>query len=121
MPANVVKSLADKSGESIERVEELWDKAQEIVTSEYNITKESDKFYPLVTGILKKMLKITSEDADASITTSTAGLGAGQDGAHYKYMGMVKRNDKKQCKKCKNEKCKCTKNEGFTAWLHKGE
>ena len=117
MPADVVKSLADKSGESIERVEELWNKAQKLVTSEYNITKESDKFYPLVTGILKKMLKIKSEESDASITTTSMG---GADAQHAKYMGMVKRNDTKPCKKCKNKKCKCT-NEGFRNWLHKEE
>jgi len=99
MPADVVKSLADKSGESIERVEELWTKAQKIVKDEYNITKENDKFYPLVTGILKKMLKIT-EDSQASITTTSSG---GENAQHAKYMGMVKRNDTKPKKKKKKK------------------
>jgi len=107
MPADVVKSLADKSGESIKKVEDLFNKAQKIVKDEYNITKESDKFYPLVTGILKKMLKITTEESDGSITTTSMG---GANAQHSKYMGMVKRNDKKK-----------KKNEGFIGWLHKGD
>jgi hypothetical protein len=115
MPANIVKTLADKSGESIERVEELWDKAKLIVKKEYNITKESDKFYALVVGILKKMLKI-NEESDASTTTTSVGLNPGGSGEHKKYMGMVKRNDKKPCKKCKGKECTC---ESFRTWLHK--
>ena len=55
-------------------------------------------------GILKKMLKI-KEESEASITATSMG---GANAQHAKYMGMVKRNDKKKIKK-----------EGFIGWLHK--
>ena len=101
MPANIIKQLADKSGESTKRVEELWDKAKSIVKKEYSdISKEDDRFYALVVGILKKMLKIT-EESNASMTTTSVGVAPGGSGEHKKYMGMVKRHEKK-CK-CKNE------------------
>jgi hypothetical protein len=58
MPNNIVKSFADKTGKDESEVEKLWNKAEEIVKDEYNIEPSVDKFYPLVTGVLKKMLKI---------------------------------------------------------------
>ena len=57
--ANVVKSFADETGKSVAEVEKLWDEAKAIVKKEYPEVKESnDRFYELVTGILKKMLKL---------------------------------------------------------------
>ena len=37
MPPTLVQSFADKSGESVERVEELWNKAKALVKKEYDI------------------------------------------------------------------------------------
>lgn len=50
MPANIVKSFAEKTGKSVAEVEKLWDKAKESA-------KESGQSenYAYITGILKKM------------------------------------------------------------------
>jgi hypothetical protein len=70
MPNSVVKSFSDKSGKSIATVEKLWQAAVESVKKSNPDMKESnDRFYPLVTGLLKKMLKIDEE--------AGAGAGAG--------------------------------------------
>ena len=59
MPSAVVKSFAKKSDKSVKQVEKLWDEAQAIVKKQNpKIKKSSKKFYPLVVGILKKMLKL---------------------------------------------------------------
>ena len=106
MPNNTIKSFADKSGESIERVEELWKKAKALVKKEYNIDDESEKFYPLVTGILKRMLKI-NEEGEPSITTTSVGNASSEGGSanFASYFNMSRRNEpvKKKKKKKKNE------------------
>jgi hypothetical protein len=57
MPSNIVKSFAKKTGKSESEVEKLWDRAKKSAKDQGR--KETDpKFYNLVTGILKKMLKI---------------------------------------------------------------
>tara|TARA_R110002020_G_scaffold90534_3_gene220439 strand:+ start:1464 stop:1997 length:534 start_codon:yes stop_codon:yes gene_type:complete len=59
MPNNIVKSFSDKTGKSEEEVERLWNKSEQIVKKEYELSAEDEgKFYSLVTGILKNMLKI---------------------------------------------------------------
>lgn len=64
MPNNVVKSFAEKSGKSVEKVESLWKKAKSIVKKEYpDVTPESDKWYKLVTGTLKNMLGLKESQA----------------------------------------------------------
>jgi hypothetical protein len=57
MPANIVKSFADKTGKSEAEVEKLWNKAKEIAAD--NGHKED---YEYITGILKKMLSINEHD-----------------------------------------------------------
>lgn len=99
MPSDVVKSFADKTGKSIKTVEDLWDKAIEIVKKEYDIPENDDRFYKLVTGILKKMLKIEGDlEEEPSITTTSSSLGT--TGSFSKYAGLNKRN---KFKKKKNE------------------
>lgn len=56
MPSATLKSLAKKSGHTMERAEHLWDEAKGIVKKEYKIGKKNKKFWPLVVGITKKML-----------------------------------------------------------------
>jgi|TARA_R100000278_G_scaffold113048_1_gene91065 hypothetical protein len=61
MPSPLIKSFSDKSGKSEKEVEELYKDAEEIVKDRYsNVEKESDRYYALVVGILKNMLKIES-------------------------------------------------------------
>jgi hypothetical protein len=60
MPVDSVSSLAKKAGTSVDKAEELWKKAKAIVDKEYkDVKKDSDKYYQLVVGVLKKSLGIT--------------------------------------------------------------
>jgi hypothetical protein len=58
MPTPLVKKLAADSGESISRVEHLWSRAKRIVKKEYDYSEDSGRFWKLVYGITKKMLKL---------------------------------------------------------------
>jgi len=117
MPAPALQSLADKAGVSMDRAEELWKKAEGIVKKEYPKVKD-DRFYALVMGILKKMLKL-DEESMASITTTTAGnvssLGGG--GNFAKYFGYTSRPLDPYKKKKKKKK----KSESFWEWLENDE
>ena len=64
MPSPLIKSFAKKSGKSEDEVERLWNKAEDIVKKEYEKTKDDDSFYPILVGILKKMLKIEESSFD---------------------------------------------------------
>jgi len=55
MPANIIKSFAQKSKKSQAEVEKLWNKAKEQADKQ---GKSDD--YAYITGILKKMLLIES-------------------------------------------------------------
>jgi len=72
MPSAVVKSFAKKSGKSVKEIEKMWNKVLAKVKETYE-DKDDDEIYAIVTGILKKNLKIQEEDSAAAITTSTAG------------------------------------------------
>ena len=64
MPSNIVKSFAKKTGKSEKEVERLWNKAKKIVSNEYNVKEGNDKFYALVTGVLKKELGLKESFED---------------------------------------------------------
>lgn len=87
MPANVIKSLANKHNKSEKEVEKLWKKAKKIASQEYDVKKDSDRFYALTMGVLKNMLGnkkesvndmvesvLSGEDVVETITTSTLGI-----------------------------------------------
>lgn len=59
MPANIIKSFAEKSGRSEKEVEELWNKAKEIAKD-----NNHEEEYDYIVGILKKMLKINETFRD---------------------------------------------------------
>ena len=61
MPTAALKSMADKAGKSISKVEELWKKAVKEAKSRASGGK-TDKVYPYAMGILKNMLGIESAD-----------------------------------------------------------
>lgn len=54
--SELIKAFADKHSKSVEEVEDLWNKAKEIVKKEYDKTEDDDEFYKLVVGVIKKML-----------------------------------------------------------------
>ena len=54
MPANIIKSFADKSGKTEAEVEKLWDKAVKMAKEDPKV----DDDYAYAVGILKKMLSI---------------------------------------------------------------
>jgi len=61
MPSNIIKSFAKKTNKSEAEVEKLWDKAKILAkdtAKKDNIEIDSGRYYAIVTGILKKMLKI---------------------------------------------------------------
>ena len=59
MPNNIVKSFAEKSGKSVAEVEKMWDSVKASLIKQGESEKD-DSFYPKLTGILKKNLKIES-------------------------------------------------------------
>lgn len=57
MPSATIASFAKKTGKSEKEVERLWKEAKQAVDKQYpDIEKDSDRYYALVTGILKKMV-----------------------------------------------------------------
>lgn len=66
MPAALVKTFAKRAGVPVARAEHLWDKAKAQVKSEYGLGEptggsDATRYWRLVVGIVKKMMKL--EDA----------------------------------------------------------
>lgn len=74
MPNNIIKSFAEKSGKSEKEVERLWNRASDIVATDYDLKKDDDKYYELVVGILKKMLGFKEEQAQAATTVGSISI-----------------------------------------------
>jgi len=62
----LIGSYAEKSGKSRGEVERLWDKAKARVKTEYGLDDDSDRFYALTNGIVKKMLGMKESTEMAS-------------------------------------------------------
>lgn len=61
MPSSVVVSFAKKTGKPESEIEKLWDNTKELVKKDYpDVEVDSDNYFQLVTGILKKRLKLES-------------------------------------------------------------
>lgn len=103
MPNNIIKSFSDKSGKPESEVEKLWNKAEDIVNDKYNLSPDDgDKFYSLVTGVLKKMLKLVDEEfgtgvAASGVASGTPSGGPG-NGVYAPKIGTVKKRKKKMFK-----------------------
>lgn len=67
MPNSIVKSFVDKTGKSVAEVEDLWNQAKK-AAKDAGKSESDDTFYPYVTGVLKKMLKI-NESSDVVADT----------------------------------------------------
>lgn len=62
MPNNMLKSIADKNGISMDKAEKLWNQAKAIVTKEYGKReKDGDAYWKLVVGVVKKMAGVKKE------------------------------------------------------------
>jgi len=74
MPASVIKSFAEKSGKSVEEVEELWRKAKQAAEEQGHRDE-----YDYIVGILKKMLKMDTEEgistSDIAVHKDVIGIG----------------------------------------------
>jgi hypothetical protein len=80
MPNPTIKSFAKKTNKSEKEVERLWDKSKKIVTDQYDdVEPNSDKFYALTTGILKKMLSIKENKFDNIVYTILEKVDTGED------------------------------------------
>lgn len=76
MPSTVVQSFAKRTGKSAAEVEKLWNQAKAQVTKEYKIKEptggqDGGRFYKLVVGILKRMLKINDGTEPAKPVVGT--------------------------------------------------
>lgn len=66
MPAPLVKSFADRGPKSRKEGERLWKKAKAVVRQQYGLEApekdapkaRKERYYSLVTGILKRMMKV---------------------------------------------------------------
>lgn len=85
MPAALVKSFAAKSGKSVSAVEKLWQQAKDKVVAGYpDVKVDSDKYWKLVVGVLKRMVGMTE--------AKRGGHGdAGEDQEKAIYVALVKR------------------------------
>lgn len=85
MPTPLMKSLAKDADVKPKKVEKLWKKSERLVKKKYEIDEDSDRFYPLVVGVLKNFLGIEKEDinedgegvdiGDVEVGTTTTNMG----------------------------------------------
>lgn len=62
MPTPLVKAFAKEAGKKPKTVDKMWKKAEATVKDKYDIDEESDRFYPLVVGVLKNLLGIRKKE-----------------------------------------------------------
>lgn len=86
MPNKLIKAFAKKSGKSVDYIEDKWNELEQ------QYKDDSDKYQKIV-GVLKKILKIQSEESMGGITTSSAGnvSSYGGQGNFAPKMSMVSR------------------------------
>lgn len=77
MPATLIRNFAKRSDKPESEVERLWTKTKTLVRDQYGIDKpgedasedERSKYYALRVGILKRMLKLESDEQIAKALT----------------------------------------------------
>jgi len=62
MPTPLMRTFAKEAGKKTKTVEKMWNKAEKMVMDKYDIDDTSDRFYPLVVGILKNQLGIRKKE-----------------------------------------------------------
>lgn len=75
MPTPLMKSFAKDAHRKTKTVEKLWKKAEKVVKGKYEIDKDSNRYYPLVVGVLKHFLGLSKDEVneDGGITTGNMG------------------------------------------------
>lgn len=106
MPNNIIKSFAQRTGKSESEVETAWDKAKDITKKQYpEVEMGSEKFYKLLTGVLKKMLSIKTENEGGEGATASQPDGIKysdvKPGTHVPF--TTKHRQKRNLKKAVNE------------------
>jgi len=72
MPENTVKSFAKRSGESISTIEGYWSDAKKVVDDKYpDVDNGSDRYFALVTAIVKRMAGIEDRKVESREVTTT--------------------------------------------------
>lgn len=66
-PAGIVHSLSLKSGKSQKEVEDMWDKAKELVKEKEGKSEDDEGYWALTVGYLKQMLGLKEEEEPKSI------------------------------------------------------
>jgi len=75
MPNSIVKAFADQTGLSVDEVEKMWQKAEEIVKTDYEkVGKDDEEYFPLIVSVLKKMLKIENMTTTTTVGGSVDGV-----------------------------------------------
>jgi ferredoxin-thioredoxin reductase catalytic subunit len=74
MPMAAIKSLAKESGKSEAELESMYEKAKQIAKKEYDVSADSDKFYKIVWGILKKMAGVSEDSIPEGYKKKKKGL-----------------------------------------------
>lgn len=68
MPNNIIKSFANKTNKTTKEVDRLWNKAESIIQDQYkDVKKDSESYFKLVVGVLKKMIGIDENIASGDI------------------------------------------------------
>lgn len=107
MPTPVINSFAEKSGKSKDEVERLYNKTKDIVKKEYDVEVDSDQYYQIVMGVLKKMLGIEEEAVNTLSTVGGKADGkSSQDAYKYKIpIGSTLKDIEKAFKKIRKDEC----------------
>lgn len=75
MPNNIIKSFAQRTGKTESEVEASWEKSKSIVSKQYpEVESGSEKFYKLITGVLKNMLSIKTENEGGEASNTSGGI-----------------------------------------------
>jgi len=62
MPTPLMKIFAKEAGKKTKSVEKIWNNAEKLVKDKYDIDEDSDRFYPLVVGVVKNILGIRKKE-----------------------------------------------------------
>lgn len=97
MPANIINYFVNKTKKSKEEIDSSWNKSKDIVKKQYpKVQEDSEDFYPIVVGVMKKMLGLSEEINAVNLTSTIGELGKGPKIMMQKrFEDKIKKNKKK--------------------------